>query len=88
MRLSRLKRFPVRVKRIARSEIHAYWRNRPIEAGVVLYESFSGNGMLCNPEAIFRQLLTTPDIHQLKHIWVLSDLRQYRTTVAEWERET
>ena len=84
MRLSRLKRFPVRVKRIARSEIHAYWRNRPIEAGVVLYESFSGNGMLCNPEAIFRELLAAPDMRHLTHIWVLSDLLEYRATVEEF----
>ena len=61
MRLSRLKRLPSRVKRAARFEIHAHWRRQPIVRGSVLYESFSGNGMLCNPEAIFRELLAAPD---------------------------
>jgi CDP-glycerol glycerophosphotransferase len=40
----------------------------------VLYESFAGNGALCNPEAIFRELLTAPDMVDLQHIWVLQDL--------------
>ena len=84
MRLSRLKRIPTRVKRAARFEIHAYWRRQPIMRGSVLYESFSGNGMLCNPEAIFRELLDAPDLAHLTHIWVLSDLHRYRSTVAEF----
>jgi len=37
----------------------------------VLYESFAGNGALDNPEAIFRELLNTPDLAELRHIWVL-----------------
>ncbi|MDQ1588393.1 MAG: CDP-glycerol glycerophosphotransferase [Microbacteriaceae bacterium] len=84
MRLSRLKRLPSRVKRAARYEIHAHWRRQPIATGTVLYESFSGNGMLDNPEAIFRELLAAPDLGRLTHIWVLSDLRHYRATVAEF----
>jgi CDP-glycerol glycerophosphotransferase (TagB/SpsB family)/glycosyltransferase involved in cell wall biosynthesis len=84
MRLSRLKRLPSRVKRAARFEIHAYWRRQPIVPGSVLYESFSGNGMLCNPEAIFRRLLASPDLGHLTHTWVLSDFDQYRSTIAEF----
>jgi hypothetical protein len=84
MKLIRMKHLPSRAKRFVQSQFHAHWRTEPIKPGTVLYESFSGNGMLCNPEAIFRQLLATPDMHQLTHIWVLSDLRQYRTTIAEF----
>ena len=36
---------------------YAHWRTLPVLDNVVLYESFSGNGMLDNPEAIFRYLL-------------------------------
>ncbi|WP_025158617.1 glycosyltransferase [Leifsonia aquatica] len=84
MRLSRLKRLPSRVKRAARFEIHAHWRRQPLVAGSVFYESFSGNGMLDNPEAIFRALLAAPDLQGLTHIWALSDLDQYRSTVEEF----
>lgn len=84
MRLSRLKRLPSRVKRAARFEIHAHWRRRPIVQGSVFYESFSGNGMLDNPEALFREVLASPDLGHLTHIWALSDLRLYRATVEEF----
>ncbi|GAA2066663.1 glycosyltransferase [Leifsonia soli] len=84
MRLSRLKRLPSRVKRAARYEIHAHWRRQPIVQGSVFYESFSGNGMLDNPEAIFRELLASPDLAHLTHIWALSDLTQYRAAVQEF----
>lgn len=84
MRLSRLKRLPSRVKRAARYEIHAHWRRQPIVAGSVFYESFSGNGMLDNPEALFRELLAAPDLQGLTHIWALSDLDLYRSTVEEF----
>ncbi|CAM5349019.1 CDP-glycerol glycerophosphotransferase family protein [Leifsonia shinshuensis] len=83
MRLS-LKRLPSRVKRAARFEIHAHWRRQPIVLGSVLYESFSGNGMLDNPEAVFRELLAAPDLTHLTHIWALSDLHTYRAAVEEF----
>jgi CDP-glycerol glycerophosphotransferase len=73
-----------RVRRAGLSEVHAYWRRRPVEPATVLYESFAGNGMLCNPEAIFRELLAAPDLQHLRHVWVLSDPRRYQSTVAEF----
>ena len=84
MKLSRLKRLPSRVKRAARFEIHAHWRRQPIVLGSVFYESFSGNGMLDNPEALFRELLAAPDLAHLTHIWALSDLHTYRAAVEEF----
>jgi CDP-glycerol glycerophosphotransferase (TagB/SpsB family)/glycosyltransferase involved in cell wall biosynthesis len=84
MRLSRLKRLPSRAKRAARYEIHAHWRRQPIVQGSVFYESFSGNGMLDNPEAVFRELLASPDLRHLTHIWALSDLKQYHAAAEEF----
>uniref|UniRef100_UPI003CCFE9F9 CDP-glycerol glycerophosphotransferase family protein n=2 Tax=Bacteria TaxID=2 RepID=UPI003CCFE9F9 len=45
----------------------ALQRRRPIQPDVVLYESFAGNGVLCNPEAIFRELLDDPKHARLSH---------------------
>ncbi|MDN4615862.1 glycosyltransferase [Leifsonia sp. F6_8S_P_1B] len=84
MKLSRLQRLPARAKRAARYEIHAHWRRQPLVLGSVLYESFSGNGMLDNPEALFRELLAAEDLQHLTHIWALSDLKQYRAAVEEF----
>ncbi|RAD02614.1 teichoic acid synthase, partial [Burkholderia multivorans] len=39
----------------------------------VMWESFSGNGVLCNPEALFRTMIATADYEDYQHIWVLND---------------
>lgn len=73
-----------RARRLAAAERYARARSAPIRTGTVLYESFSGNGMLCNPEAIFRHLLADPDYRHLRHIWALSSLEAHPDTVAEF----
>lgn len=55
------------------AEHQAFWHRRPVAQRSVLYESFAGNGALCNPEAIFRSLLAAPDFADLEHVWALTD---------------
>ena len=62
---------------------YAGWRHDPLQERTVLYESFFGNGMLDNPEAIFRYLLDQPDMADLTHIWALDDLEGHPSVVAE-----
>ncbi|MFJ6679141.1 CDP-glycerol glycerophosphotransferase family protein [Microbacterium sp. NPDC091382] len=62
-----------RAKRIPTSEQIAWARSRPIRPRTVVYESFAGNGALCNPEAIFRALLADPEFADLTHVWAISD---------------
>jgi CDP-glycerol glycerophosphotransferase len=76
--LGRRARLAVKYERLARA------RRAPVDENSVLYESFSGNGMLCNPEAIFRALLHADDLDHLRHVWVLSDLNQFSSTVGEF----
>jgi CDP-glycerol glycerophosphotransferase (TagB/SpsB family)/glycosyltransferase involved in cell wall biosynthesis len=52
-------------------------RHAPLRNRTVFYESFAGNGVLCNPEAIFRELLTTKDMQDLRHVWVLDSLHRH-----------
>ena len=80
----RLVRLIRQVRRAAQFEVHAFWRKRPIRPGTVMYESFAGNGMLCNPEAIFRELLGAPDMQDLHHVWAIEDPHRYRGTIAEF----
>ncbi|HMD11518.1 MAG TPA: CDP-glycerol glycerophosphotransferase family protein, partial [Marmoricola sp.] len=63
---------------------YAGWRHDPLQERTVLYESFFGNGMLDNPEAIFRHLLDQPDMADLTHIWALDDLAGHPSVVAEF----
>jgi CDP-glycerol glycerophosphotransferase len=75
------------VRTALRYEVHAYWRARPVLENVVLYESFAGNGMLCNPEAIFRHLRDLPEFAHLTHVWALSSKRENRHIVHEFSRD-
>ncbi|WP_375504811.1 CDP-glycerol glycerophosphotransferase family protein [uncultured Jatrophihabitans sp.] len=81
---ARVRKIARRVQVAAQYERIAYGRRAPVDESRVVYESFSGNGMLCNPEAIFRALLAAPDLAHLKHTWVLSDFEQYAATIAEF----
>lgn len=67
-----------RIRRAWRYEVHAYWRTRAINPNAVLYEAFNGSGLLCNPEALFRQLCNTPDQAHLRHVWALKNPRTAR----------
>ncbi|MBB2997455.1 glycosyltransferase [Paeniglutamicibacter cryotolerans] len=60
------------------------WLQSKIAPGTVLYESFSGKGMLCNPEALFRYLLNEPTFLKLSHIWVLNDFDRFAATIVEF----
>ena len=50
-----------------------HYRYCSIKDDVVLYESYFGKGLLCNPYAIFLELLDAPDFAHLTHVWVLAD---------------
>lgn len=70
--------------RVARSERLAFLRARALQPDTVLYESFAGNGVLCNPEAIFRRLLVDPRYANLHHVWAISDPAARRAFDAEF----
>jgi CDP-glycerol glycerophosphotransferase len=82
--IAKPRRLVRRVLRAAKYETYAYWREQPVEPKTVLYESFSGNGMLCNPEALFREMLSSPEFSDFTHVWVLSSFHEYRKTVREF----
>ena len=63
---------------------YARWRRTPMRTRAVLYESFGGNGALCNPEAIFRYLLEAPDMADLQHTWALDNLEKHQELRREF----
>lgn len=69
-----------------RRRVNAYVRARrqPLDPDLVFYESFFGNGVLDNPEAIFRHLLTSPEHAHLHHVWALDDRTRHRGVQAEF----
>ncbi|WP_278235133.1 glycosyltransferase [Isoptericola sp. AK164] len=73
-----------RYSRAVDFESHAFWRSRPIVPGTVLYESFSGNGMLCNPRAVFEMLLEDPAYRSLTHVWALDSTEAIDAARSRW----
>lgn len=80
---ARIRRQARKLRRAAQYDRHAFWRRQPIRPGTVLYESFSGNGALCNPEAIFRGLISDPEFAGFEHVWALAD----RNAAPDFVRE-
>lgn len=73
-----------RLLQAVKTEVYAFWRRRAVRPQMVLYESFAGNGMLCNPEAIFRELIGEPEFAGFVHVWVLASRRQNPAVVREF----
>ncbi len=72
-----------RVRRAALGEAIAAFRRLPVAADVVLYESFAGNGLLCNPEALYRRLRADDRYAHLRHVWVLDDPARHPSVMAD-----
>jgi CDP-glycerol glycerophosphotransferase len=72
--------------REANALLRWWWARLPVRDRTVLYESFAGNGAVCNPEAIFRELLSAPDMTELHHTWVLNRRRGYAALRSEFAR--
>ncbi|SEA29863.1 CDP-glycerol glycerophosphotransferase family protein [Alkalimonas amylolytica] len=62
---------------------YAHYRETlPLQPRCIVYESFNGNGMSCNPYGLFVELLQSEDFAHYTHVWVINDLaripQQYR----------
>lgn len=76
-----------RAKLALRRELLARARSRPIKSRTVLYQSNSGQGAVCNPEALFRALLKAPDQQDLRHVWVLDSFEDNPRIVSEFRND-
>jgi CDP-glycerol glycerophosphotransferase len=50
----------------------------PIRGNVIVYESFNGSSMSCNPLAMFLELARDPRYRDFLHVWVLNDPARMR----------
>lgn len=48
----------------------------PVESHCILYESYQGASIGCNPYAIFQRLIDTQAFYGHLHVWVLNDVTQ------------
>ena len=57
----------------------------PIRNNYIVYEAFSGLGILDNPRAIFTQLLEDPTFEYCTHIWSIADMDMAKDNIKEFE---
>ena len=69
-----------------RARYARYYKKKKVQKNIVLYESFFGRGMLCNPYAIFLQLLQEPEFHHFKHVWVLDKIENHTILIEEFSK--
>jgi len=50
-----------------------YVQDLPIREKTIVYESFGGVAMGCNPLAIFRRLLASGEYREWTHVWILDE---------------
>jgi CDP-glycerol glycerophosphotransferase len=50
-----------------------YFESLEVEEKTILYESYHGVSMSCNPYAIFLHLLERPEFNEWTHVWVIND---------------
>lgn len=57
----------------------------PLEKNRILYEAFSGRGMICNPCAIFKYLMSHKEYQKYEHIWVIDDFEDNQAQMEEYK---
>ncbi|MDE7199675.1 MAG: CDP-glycerol glycerophosphotransferase family protein [Lachnospiraceae bacterium] len=67
-----------------RTKYAYYYRFLPVNKRIVMYESFFGRGMVCNPYAIFLELLHNPEYAKYQHVWVLDKLENHTELIREY----
>lgn len=63
--------------RVRKHGIYAeYYENLSLKKNWILYESYGGAGMSCNPYAMFLAALGDKRFSNFKHVWVIDDLEK------------
>lgn len=74
-------------KKLQMRTIYAYYyQYTKIDAKTVLYESFFGRGMICNPYAIFLELMDNPAYREYKHVWVLDNPKDHEDLINAYKK--
>ena len=62
------------------------YKHMKIKERVILYEAFYGRGLLCNPYAIFQELIQHPEYGKYQHIWVLDHLDDHKGLIRKYRQ--
>lgn len=63
-----------------------YYKHVRVDPKMILYEAFFGRGMLCNPYAVFLELMDHPEYRKYRHVWVLDNLGEHQDLIAAYRK--
>lgn len=76
-------------KKLAKRSIYSYYYNKcKINDNMVLYMSYYGRGMICNPYAIFKELIKDDEFRNLTHVWVLDKFENHKKLIEEYKNNS
>lgn len=81
----KLLKFPKRVLRALRRGWIGQYYKLPIQEKTVLYDSFTGLGILDSPRALFKRLLEREDFRDFTHVWTIADPKIARPNLEEYK---
>lgn len=64
---------------------NSYKKNK-VRPNTILYESYAGRGMICNPYGIFRTFLNRPDFLQYEHYWIIDDMDDNLWNIGRYKK--
>ncbi|MGN0521726.1 MAG: CDP-glycerol glycerophosphotransferase family protein [Eubacterium sp.] len=79
------KRYDTNAGYRVRANYYEAYRKYEIDDKMVLYETFCGRGISCNPAAIFRYLLKDERFSDFTHVWVLEKNELTDAVAKEFE---
>ena len=62
--------------------------NLPLRDNIILYESFFGKQITCNPYAVFREVYRDPDYKDFIHVWVVNSGNGHTSVDAAKKQHT
>lgn len=62
----------------------AHYMKLPIEDKTVLYDAFSGLGILDSPRALFKAMLAREEFHDFTHVWTVSNEQASKLNLDEF----
>lgn len=75
-----------RYKYPMRTTCAEYVKEYPVEEHTILYEAFGGRGMICNPYAIFKYLLSKDRYKDYTHIWIIDDYMDNGEEIEKYKK--
>lgn len=63
-----------------------YYKRYDVKDDLILYESYGGFGMVCNPLAMFKVLITDPQYAHFKHVWAIENDEERRLLQKKYKK--